>query len=158
MCPALVLLSLTAALYDTALRAFRALECRNWCRVDMRLSEDGLPRVLELSPNAGIDSPIGFPGQTVPPGWIIPRSFRLFLTLPVNAMGSKLDLGPQTALVSSPGGRVWAGVPRFCRRRILSSVKKYAKEMANFRSIFPCFCPVFGVFITLLRLGWKAVL
>jgi D-alanine-D-alanine ligase len=61
ICPANVSATLTAALQDTALRAFRALECRDWCRIDMRVGADGVPQVLELNPIAGIDPTYWFP-------------------------------------------------------------------------------------------------
>ena len=61
ICPAGVSDALTAALQDTALRAFRALECRDWCRIDMRVGADGIPQVLELNPIAGIDPTYWFP-------------------------------------------------------------------------------------------------
>jgi D-alanine-D-alanine ligase len=61
VCPADIPASLTAVLQDTALRAFRALECRDWCRVDMRVGADGIPQVLELNPIAGLDPTCWFP-------------------------------------------------------------------------------------------------
>jgi D-alanine-D-alanine ligase len=60
-CPADLPAPLAAALQDTALRAFRALECRDWCRVDMRVGADGRPQVLELNPIAGLDPTYWFP-------------------------------------------------------------------------------------------------
>lgn len=61
VCPAPISPELEAALQDTALRAFHALECRDWCRVDMRLGADGIPQVLELNPIAGLDPTYWFP-------------------------------------------------------------------------------------------------
>jgi D-alanine-D-alanine ligase len=61
VCPAAIPPSLAKALQDTALRAFQALECRDWCRVDMRLGADGIPQVLELNPIAGLDPTYWFP-------------------------------------------------------------------------------------------------
>jgi D-alanine-D-alanine ligase len=55
VCPAEVDPELTATLQETAVRAFQALECRDWGRVDMRIGPDGVPQVLELNPIAGID-------------------------------------------------------------------------------------------------------
>lgn len=61
VCPANVPVTLAAVLQDTALRAFHALECRDWCRVDMRVGADGIPQVLELNPIAGLDPACWFP-------------------------------------------------------------------------------------------------
>jgi D-alanine-D-alanine ligase len=55
ICPAHISSDLTAALQQTAIRAYQALECRDWGRVDMRVGENGVPQVLELNPIAGID-------------------------------------------------------------------------------------------------------
>lgn len=61
VCPAEIPPALTAALQETALRAFQALECRDWGRVDMRVGADGVPQVLEVNPIAGIDPTYWFP-------------------------------------------------------------------------------------------------
>lgn len=53
-CPARVEAGLYARLEDIALRAFRALNCRDWCRIDIRLDASGEPRVLELNPLPGL--------------------------------------------------------------------------------------------------------
>lgn len=61
VCPARIPQDLTNALQKTALQAFHALECRDWCRVDMRVGMDGVPQVLELNPIAGLDPTYWFP-------------------------------------------------------------------------------------------------
>src|SRR4030095_16606630 len=61
ICSAYISATLAARLQDIALRAFHALECRDWCRVDMRLGADGIPQVLELNPIAGLDPARLFP-------------------------------------------------------------------------------------------------
>lgn len=63
VCPADIPAALTTALQKTAIRAFQALECRDWGRIDMRVGADGIPQVLELNPIAGID-----------PAYWLPRS------------------------------------------------------------------------------------
>jgi D-alanine-D-alanine ligase len=39
---------------STCLRAFEVLRCRDWCRLDVRLDEDGVPNIIELNPLPGI--------------------------------------------------------------------------------------------------------
>jgi D-alanine-D-alanine ligase len=50
---------------DLCRRAFLALECRDWCRIDVRLDTHGQPQILELNPLPGIlpnpQSHSGFP-------------------------------------------------------------------------------------------------
>ncbi|MCU0723655.1 MAG: D-alanine--D-alanine ligase [Planctomycetes bacterium] len=61
VCPADVSRELADELDDIALRSFRALECRDWCRMEIRLDERGRPNVLELNPIAGIAPGFWFP-------------------------------------------------------------------------------------------------
>jgi D-alanine-D-alanine ligase len=65
VCPADISAAFTGVLQQTAVRAFQALECRDWGRVDMRVGADGVPQVLEVNPIAGID-----------PSYWLPRSAR----------------------------------------------------------------------------------
>jgi D-alanine-D-alanine ligase len=55
VCPADTGEELEHQIEQTALKAFRALGCRDWCRMEMRLGPDGTLYVLELNPIAGID-------------------------------------------------------------------------------------------------------
>src|SRR5256886_4406889 len=40
--------------YTTLFRAYQALGCRDWCRVDIRVDRFGVPNILELNPLPGI--------------------------------------------------------------------------------------------------------
>ena len=53
-CPAPVPAPLYAQIERTALDAYHALGCRDWCRVDLRLDSAGVPNVMELNPLPGI--------------------------------------------------------------------------------------------------------
>lgn len=53
-CPA----PIDAALYESVravtLKAYNALRCRDWARIDIRLDEEGRPNILEVNPLPGI--------------------------------------------------------------------------------------------------------
>lgn len=53
-CPAVVDNSLKNNIEAMVLNAYRALGCRDWCRIDMRLDMQGKPYILELNPIPGI--------------------------------------------------------------------------------------------------------
>jgi D-alanine-D-alanine ligase len=53
-CPARVTDELRAAIEQAALAAYRAVECRDWCRIDVRCDAAGQPNVVELNPLPGI--------------------------------------------------------------------------------------------------------
>jgi len=47
-------------LIDTALAAFEALDCRDYGRVDLRVSPDGRPYVIDINPNCDLHPDAGF--------------------------------------------------------------------------------------------------
>ena len=53
-CPANIEEQLAARVRKTALAAYRALGCRDWSRVDIRLDEHGEPQILEINPLPGV--------------------------------------------------------------------------------------------------------
>jgi len=59
ICPADVEPNLAKLIGDTAIRAFRALGGWGYGRVDIRLDENGLPRVLDVNCNPCLDEGIG---------------------------------------------------------------------------------------------------
>lgn len=59
ICPAEVDTDLSHRLYDISLRAFRAVRAWGYGRVDIRLDDDGIPRVLEVNCNASLEDEIG---------------------------------------------------------------------------------------------------
>jgi D-alanine-D-alanine ligase len=53
-CPADVPDELAAQVRSATLSAYRALDCRDWCRIDVRCDAAGRPMVVELNPLPGI--------------------------------------------------------------------------------------------------------
>jgi len=54
VCPAEIIPGLTEQINQIAIKAFKALECRDWCRIDFRLDIKDNLYVLELNPITGI--------------------------------------------------------------------------------------------------------
>lgn len=73
VCPADIPTALADQLQATAVKAFTALECRDWGRVDMRVGADGMPQVLELNPIAGIDPTYWLPRSAAAAGMDYPE-------------------------------------------------------------------------------------
>jgi D-alanine-D-alanine ligase len=53
-CPADIPADLAHTIADLCCRAFVALACRDWCRIDVRLDVHGHPHILELNPLPGL--------------------------------------------------------------------------------------------------------
>ena len=53
-CPARIQRKLAGQIREAALGAYHALECRDWCRVDIRCDAEARPMVVELNPLPGI--------------------------------------------------------------------------------------------------------
>jgi D-alanine-D-alanine ligase len=61
-CPANIAPELSEQLQEMALAAFRLLGCRDYARVDFRVSSAGKPFILEVNPNPDFDPTCGFAG------------------------------------------------------------------------------------------------
>jgi D-alanine-D-alanine ligase len=53
-CPAPISDALRSSIEHVVLRAYRALGCRDWSRIDVRLDADGAPNIVEVNPLPGI--------------------------------------------------------------------------------------------------------
>jgi D-alanine-D-alanine ligase len=53
-CPAGIPGRLKKAIENVSVDAFKALDVRDWCRIDVRLDAAGVPHVIELNPLPGI--------------------------------------------------------------------------------------------------------
>lgn len=69
-CPARVAPDMAEALQDAALRTYRALDCRDLARVDIRLDKDGVPNVMEVNPLPGMTPGFSdYPRMAEKAGW-----------------------------------------------------------------------------------------
>ncbi len=53
-CPARIDQDLERRIRETCLSAYAILNCRDWCRIDIRLDGNGEPHIIELNPLPGI--------------------------------------------------------------------------------------------------------
>jgi len=60
VCPAVLPARIKKNIQTIALASYDALNCRDYARVDIRLSNDGVPYVIEVNPNPDISSDSGF--------------------------------------------------------------------------------------------------
>ncbi len=53
-CPAELDENLQKNIIDIALKTFSVLNCKDWCRIDIRLDKNNLPNIIEVNPIPGI--------------------------------------------------------------------------------------------------------
>lgn len=77
LCPPPISQSLLKEIEEVALRAYRALDCRDVSRVDIRVGEDGVPYFLEINPLPGLSPYYGdLPIMARSMGWEYPQLIR----------------------------------------------------------------------------------
>jgi D-alanine-D-alanine ligase len=59
-CPAVLPADVEKCVKDTAYKAFLLMGCRDYARVDIRLSKENVPYVIEVNPNPDISDDAGF--------------------------------------------------------------------------------------------------
>jgi len=60
ICPAILSRNIKASIEKVAYKAYKALDCRDYVRVDIRLSRNNIPYVIEVNPNPAIAPDSGF--------------------------------------------------------------------------------------------------
>lgn len=60
ICPAKLPLEVEEQVKEISLKAYRLMECRDYARVDLRLSKENKPYVLEVNPNPDLSNDAGF--------------------------------------------------------------------------------------------------
>lgn len=73
VCPASLEPSMERQLKETALKCYQLIGCRDYARVDFRLSQDGVPYVLEVNPNPDISDDAGFARSARAYGFTFPQ-------------------------------------------------------------------------------------
>jgi D-alanine-D-alanine ligase len=73
VCPAQLPAAIETELKQTALKCYELIGCRDYARVDFRLSPDGIPYVLEVNPNPDISDDAGFARSARAYGFTFPQ-------------------------------------------------------------------------------------
>jgi D-alanine-D-alanine ligase len=73
VCPADLPADLEEEVKDIATRCYRIIGCRDYGRVDFRLTEEGIPYVLEVNPNPDISDDAGFARSARAQGFTFPQ-------------------------------------------------------------------------------------
>ena len=108
ICPADVEPELARRISRVALQAFRAVGAWGYGRVDMRLDEEGEPRVLEVNCNPCLDDGIGLARSAERAGITYPQLLQIILRSAMERPPHDVDV-PMLPYASNDGG---AALPR----------------------------------------------
>jgi D-alanine-D-alanine ligase len=73
LCPAQISPAIEASVKGIALKCYELIGCRDYARVDFRLTADGIPYVLEVNPNPDISDDAGFARSARAFGYTFPQ-------------------------------------------------------------------------------------
>lgn len=103
VCPAPVEPELEKRIGDVALRAFRAVGAKGYARVDMRLDEEGQPRVLEVNCNPCLDEGMGLARTADRAGISYPQLLQHIVRAALEKQPYDVDL-PMVPMMLPTGG------------------------------------------------------
>ena len=120
-CPALLDDALTLQIQNIAVSAFRVMGCRDYGRVDFRLSPDNQPYILEVNPNPDISPEAGLARSARASG-------RTYSQLIGEVVGLALQRGAQD-LETRPQSERTLRTPPFAPRRAIEPQPEFAPEV-----------------------------
>lgn len=89
VCPASLPAKVEAMVRDMALKCYRIIGCRDYARVDFRLTESGVPYVLEVNPNPDISDDAGFARSARTSGMDFPQLIGKIVTIALDRANPK---------------------------------------------------------------------